>query len=226
MDTSVLKNAITSVPVFAALDDAAADELARACAVQAARAGERLLSAGQPAEQFYLILEGQVKVFRLSPKGDEQILHLYGPGKTFGEAAVWTGGKFPANAEAVTDGRLLAVRRQVIGQLITRDPETALGMLAGLSDKLQEFAALIDDLSLKEVPARLAGVLLAESKRAGAFTFELTQTKRQLAARIGTVAETLSRALKKLEEAGLIEVTGKQIAILDVAGLRELYEGR
>ncbi|MHC4561892.1 MAG: Crp/Fnr family transcriptional regulator [Planctomycetota bacterium] len=225
MGPSDLKTAIKSVPVFAALDDGAVGELAGACVVRAVLAGEALVSAGEAAEQFYLILAGQVKVFRLSPKGDEQILHLYGPGKTFGEAAVWAGGKFPATAEAVSDGQLLVIRRDVVTRLIKANPETALGMLAGLSGKLQEFAALIDDLSLKEVPARLAGVLLAESKRAGAFTFELTQTKRHLAAQIGTVAETLSRALKKLEDTGLIEVTGKQIALLDMAGLRELYEG-
>jgi CRP/FNR family transcriptional regulator len=98
-------------------------------------------------------------------------------------------------------------------------------MLLGMSRKLQEFADLIDDLSLKEVPARLAGVLLAEAEAAGAYTFELTQTKRQLAARIAAAPETLSRALKKLTDDRLIDVEGPRIALLDVPALRAVHNG-
>ena len=225
MDKAQLISAVKSVPAFAALDDSAVKQLASACRAVAVSAGKTIFRAGDEAEALYLILAGQVKIFRTSPKGDEQILHLYGPGQTFAEAAVWAGGAYPAHAEAVTDGRLLAVPRRAVEQALEADPKLALGMLLGMSRKLQQFAALIDDLSLKEVPARLAGVLLAEAETAGAFTFDLTQTKRQLAAQIAAAPETLSRVLKKLTDDGLIEVTGKQIALLDLPALQKLYHG-
>jgi len=171
-----------------------------------------------------VILDGRVKVYKLSARGDEQILHLYGPGETFGEAAMWSGGHFPAHAEAVDHCRLLIVSRETLRRAITRQPDLAMGMMAGLSAKLREFNALIEDLSLREVPARLARVLLAEADAAGGATFRLPQTKRHLAAQIGTVAETLSRALGKLRKQGLIDVSGSTITILDADALAELAE--
>jgi len=226
MDKAALAAAIKTVPAFSALDERVLADLAAACNVRECRAGQRIFAEGAEADAFFLILSGQVKVFRVSPKGDEQILHLYGPGKTFAEAAFWAGGHYPAAAEAVSDCALLAVPRRAVEAALAKDPALAAGMLLGMSRKLQEFADLIDDLSLKDVPARLAGVLLAEADAAGAFTFELSQTKRQLAARIAAAPETLSRALKTLADQGLIEVDGPRIALLDVPALQELYQSR
>jgi len=224
MDKAKLISALKSVPAFSALNDSALAGLAAACRVRSCGDGEAVFAADADAEAFFLILTGQVKVFRTSPKGDEQILHLYGPGKTFAEAAFWAGGRYPANAQAVSESSLLAVPRRAVEAALTKDPSLATGMLLGMSRKLQEFADLIDDLSLKEVPARLAGVLLAEAEAAGAYTFELTQTKRQLAARIAAAPETLSRALKKLTNDRLIDVEGPRIALLDVPALKALYD--
>jgi len=109
--------------------------------------------------------------------------------------------------------------------MIEANTELVLAMLAGMSAKLREFNQLIEQLSLKDVPARLAGVLLELPAKAGADTVVLKQTKRQLAAQIGTIPETLSRAFKKLSALGLIEVTGREIAILDPEGLADLAEG-
>jgi len=216
---------LKAAPVFSAVDDATIDEVLRQCPTRRCAAGASIFAASAPAEQFYLILEGRVKVFHLSPRGEEQILHLYGPGETFGEAAMWAGGTYPAHAQAVTDARLLVVRRDALRRQVARRPELAFGMLAGLSAKLREFAALIEGLSLKDVPQRLAGVLLSEARRAGADAFRLRQTKRQLAAQIGTAAETLSRALSRLRDAGLIDVRGRQITLRDRPGLEELAGG-
>jgi len=226
MDTAQLIAAIRSVPVFSALDDSAVANLAAACRVREFDSGRAIFATSAEAEAFFLILSGQVKVFRVSPKGDEQILHLYGPGKTFAEAAFWAGGRYPANAACVSDCALLAVPRRAVEAALAKDPQLAKGMLLGMSRKLQEFADLIDDLSLKDVPARLAGMLLAEAEAAGKFTFELKQTKRQLAAQIAAAPETLSRALKALANDGLIEVDGPHIALLDIPALQALYHRR
>jgi len=215
---------LKSIPLFSALGDAAVQGLLQRCPVLERRAGTIVFAPTQRAERFYVVLTGRVKLYKLSPKGDEQILHLYGAGNAFAEAAVLGGGDYPAFAEVVEDAALLAVGRSVLGEAIAANPELAMGMLAGLSAKLREFNRLIEELSLKDVPARLAAALLRRAEEAGSRGFRLGQTKRQLAAQIGTVAETLSRALKKLKQKGLIDVRGSHVTILDRDGLRHVAE--
>ena len=210
--------------MFSALDEAAIEDLLARCRIRSPRAGEMIFLAGQKADCFFVILAGKVEIFRLSAKGDRQILHLFGPGETFGEAGMWAGGDWPAHAEAAAAARLLVVRRGALEDAFSRNPELALGMLAGMSAKLREFAELIEQLSLKGVPARLAAALLAIASRAGADRVRLEQTKRQLAEQIGAAVETLSRALAKLKAAGLIGVHGSQITIRDRAGLEDLAQ--
>ena len=219
-----MPDALRLCPMFSALPDEAVGQLLRDCPVIRRAAGEVLFGPRQPAERFFVVLAGRVKLYKLSAKGDEQIFHLYGPGNSFAEAAVLAAGRYPAFAEALEDVTLLSVGRAELRKAIAANPELALGMMAGLSAKLREFNQLIEDLSLKEVPARLAGVLQRLSRQAGATTFRLPQTKRELAAQIGTISETLSRALGKLKDAGLIKVRRSEITILDPAGLAEVAE--
>ena len=213
-------------PLFASLSVETAEAFAGSCGVRNYPAGRRIFGPSEKADRFFLVLDGRVKVYKLSTNGKEQILHSYGPGKTFGEAAVWVGGTYPAFSEALTDAKLLVVSRVNMLTALRRDPELAVGMIAGLSQKLHEFERLIAELSLKDVLARLAGLLLREAESAKAENFRLTETKRQLASHIGTVAETLSRALKKLEDARHISVRGAEITLLDKTALENLAEGQ
>ena len=212
------------MPLFSALGEPELTELVRECLTRDLPAGTQVISPTDRAKAFYVILAGRVKVYKLSARGEEQILHLYGAGRTFGEAAMWAGVRYPADAEVLVDSTLMFVSRSVLKRLIGRNAELSLAMLAGMSAKLWEFNTLIEQLSLKEVPARLAKTLLELPARPGTNTVILKQTKRHLAAQIGTVAETLSRALRKLRTAGLIEVNGSEITILDLDGLAELAE--
>lgn len=221
---SEIAAAVRQVPVFSALGETELQELLRVCPTRNLAAGSQVFSPVEQAGRFYVILAGKVKVYKLSPKGDEQILHLYGPGNTFGEAAMWAGIFYPAHAEVLADSTLLVVSRSVLKDLIARKADLAMAMLAGMSAKLREFNMLIEQLSLKEVPARLANVLLEIPAKGGTNTVVLTQTKRELAAQIGTIPETLSRAFKKLRASGLIEVNGAEITILDPDGLGDLAE--
>ncbi|MBD3237314.1 MAG: cyclic nucleotide-binding domain-containing protein [Candidatus Eisenbacteria bacterium] len=220
---------LRGVPLFSALSEEDRRGLLTDGRALRAEAGDVLVSAGEPADRFYVILRGRVKLYQLSPKGDEQILHLYGPGDTFGEAAVWMGQGYPAHAEAIEACALLLVMRDVLESAIRRRPEIALGMLAGLSLKLREFHRLIEQLALRDVPARLATALVdlipKTTPAEGRPVVVLPQTKRELAAQIGTLPETLSRALARLSRSGLIAVEGRRIRILDPAGLRRLAQG-
>ena len=212
------------IPLFSGLEAADLREMLASCQSTRVATGTQIFSPDDKADRFYVILAGRVKIYQLSPKGDEQILHLYGPGNTFGEAAMWATTNYPAHAETLARTTLLAVTRAALHELAARKPDMALAMLAGMSRKLQEFTLLIEQLSLKEVPARLAGVLLSLLREARGETVRLQQTKRELASQIGTTAETLSRALAKLKKSGLIEVRASEITILDRKALAELAE--
>ena len=217
--------AVRATPLFSALADEALAALLGSFGTIKRAAGVVIFGPTEKAERFYVVLAGRVKLYKLSPRGDEQILHLYGPGNAFAEAAVLGGGTYPAFAEAVEDTTLLEIGRRELRRAIEANPELAMGMMAGLSAKLREFNRLIEELSLKEVPARLAGALLRLADRAGGDRFRLKQTKRELAAQIGTVSETLSRALRRLQDAGLVSVRGAEITVQDRGGLSELAEG-
>jgi CRP/FNR family transcriptional regulator len=212
--------AMKSSPLFSSLRPAALDLVMHRGLPRIFAAGESVFQAGEPADRFFLVVSGRVKIFKISAGGGEQILHSFGPGETFGEAAMWAGGRFPAYCEALEDTALFSLSRQALHDIFAANPNVAIGMLAGLSRKLQDFVRLIEAISLKEVPARLAGALLAEAGSAGGQRFRLRQTKRELAMRIGTVPETLSRALRKLVAEGLIAVRGAEVTVLKIDALR------
>ncbi len=217
-----IRESLRRVPMFASLGGPTIDWLVGRCRTRTCKAGDLIFAEEGDAEQFFVVLAGRVVVYKLSPAGDRQILHMYGPGQTFAEAAVLAGGVYPAHAEAAEEVRLLAVPGRVVREAVEREPRLALGMLAGMAAKLHEFATLIEALSLKEVPARVAGALLEEADRAGGDRFRLPGTKGELAAQLGTAAETLSRALTKLGHAGVISVKGREISIRDRTRLEQL----
>jgi CRP/FNR family transcriptional regulator, dissimilatory nitrate respiration regulator len=217
---------ISSIPLFDGLPPEQVEDLALIVTEQVFRKGETIFSEGEEGTGFYVGVSGRIKVYKLSPEGKEQILHLFGPGEPFGEVPVFAGQRFPANAIAMEESRILFFPRTAFVGLIKRTPELALNMLAVLSLRLRRFARLIEDLSLKEVPGRLAAYLLyLQEMEKGRKDLELDVSKGQLASMLGTIPETLSRILGKMNKGGLIESEGPRIRILDAEGLEDLAEG-
>jgi CRP-like cAMP-binding protein len=217
---------VAGIALFAGLSRAQHEALGRIGVRRSFRKGERIFSEGDEGAGFYALLSGRVKISKVSTDGKEQILHLFGPGESFGEVSVFTGQGFPADAAAALPTTVLFFPRAAFSSLIRSDPALALNMLAQLSQRLRQFAGLIEDLSLKEVPGRLAKYLLYLSGRNGGGAMVLDVSKGQLAALLGTIPETLSRILAKLNRQGLIRSQGAQIAILDRRGLEEIAEGK
>ena len=158
---------LAGIPLFTGLSKAQYEALARIGVRRSFRKGERIFSEGDEGTGFYVVVTGRVKIFKVSAEGKEQILHLFGPGESFGEVSVFTGQGFPADAVAAAQTTLLFFPRTAFIALIRKDPALALNMLAQLSRRLRQFAGLIEDLSLKEVPERLAKYLLYLSGRDG-----------------------------------------------------------
>lgn len=178
-------------------------------------AGQTLFLQHQEATGFYLICSGSAKIYRIGGDGREQVIHQFGEGEIVGEVPVFQGTAYPACATATTDCELIYFGRDRFIALGRRQPEIFLNMLGILSRRLRQFVELIDDLSLKDVTARLAKYL-ARNCAAGPGTFvELNLTKTALASRLGTIPATLSRTFKKLQELGAIKVNSSRIEILD-----------
>jgi CRP/FNR family transcriptional regulator len=222
-----LAEAIAAIPWFVGLTPDQIQSLARIAGEQNFRRDEIIFSEGDDSSGLYVVRDGRVKIFKLSPEGKEQILHVFDSGEVFGEVAVFTGRKFPAYAQAMTPTTTLFFPRPMLIDVIRRNPEVGLSMLAVLSLRLRRFANLIEDLSLKEVPSRLAAYLLyLSSKNQGALEFDLDITKTQLASFLGTIPETLSRILARLAKGEFIEVSGRRVVLKDMDALKDLAEAQ
>lgn len=217
---------IREITLFAGLVDEQIQRLAVIVEKRKYSRGKVIFTEGEEATGLYILHTGRVKIYKLSSEGKEQILHIFGPGEPFGEVAVFAGGQFPANAEALEVSETLFFPRKKIVELLTKDPSMAMNMLAMLSKRLKYFTQLVENLSLKEVPQRLAAYLLVlatiKDKRD---TVELDIAKGQLASLLGTIPETLSRILNKMTMQGYIEVEGRQIKLLDRQSLENISMG-
>jgi CRP/FNR family transcriptional regulator len=218
-------NIISTTPLFEGLPEDQVMAIKKIAGKKQYSKGEIIFSEGEEGTGFYVIAKGRVKVFKVSPEGKEQILHIFGPGQPFGEVPVFTGQRFPANAQAIEETLALFFPRDSIVSLIAANPSLALNMLAVMSRRLRQFAVQIENLSLKEMPARLASYLLfLADEQNSDDVVTLNISKGQLASILGTIPETLSRVFAKLSGQSLINVSGKYISLLDRRGLEDLAE--
>ena len=216
---------IARIPLFIGLSRAQLAQFQEIALEKHFGRGELIFSEGDEGSGFYVILAGTVKIFKVSPDGKEHILHIFGTGQTFGEVPVFAGEHFPANAEALQDTRVLFFPRAAFVALLEKNPALSLKLLADLSLKLRQFTVQIENLSLKEIPARLASYLLYladEQGRSDQVTLRIS--KGQLASLLGTIPETLSRIFAKLSSQQLIHVDGRKITLLDAEGLNDLSQ--
>jgi len=216
---------IGSIPLFNGLSEQQLGEIRGIARDRFYDKGKEIFAEGDEGGGFYIVASGQVKVFKLSPEGKEHILHIYGPGHSFGEVPVFSGERFPASAETLLKSHLLFFPRTDFVALLSGNPSLCMNLLADLSLRLRQFTIQIENLTLKEVPGRLASYLLTLSDEEGQEnSLSLNISKGQLAGLLGTIPETLSRIFLKMNNAGLIEVKGKKITILDRNGLQALAE--
>ena len=206
---------LSKTPLFNGLPADQLQEVAQIALDKHFKKGEMIFLEGDEGKGFFIVMGGKVKIFKVSPDGKEQILHIFGPGEPFGEVPVFSGQAFPANAEAITESRLLFFPRATFVERITTTPSLALNMLAVLSMRLRQFTVQIENLSLKEVPNRLAAYLIHLADEQGTRdAVRLNISKGQLASLLGTIPETLSRAFAKMAGQNLIEVHNRNIRLI------------
>ncbi|UCD16425.1 MAG: Crp/Fnr family transcriptional regulator [Candidatus Zixiibacteriota bacterium] len=187
--------------------------------------GEMLFFEGDPATGFYALLGGRVRLYKASPDGKEYTLHQIRPGQLFAEVAIFKVGHFPANCIAQEESLIAFFPKERFLELLQASPQISLKIIASLSGFLRDFNRQLEELSLKEVPARIASFLLSEHEKSKKNVVSLDTSKSELANRLGTISETLSRNLRRLKENGVIEVDHKKITILDKERLSAIANG-
>ncbi|NMB67387.1 MAG: Crp/Fnr family transcriptional regulator [Chloroflexi bacterium] len=185
-------------------------ELQRGVVIQKYSAGETILVEGDPCDGLFSLIDGSVKLFKLSPTGRELILTVFEKDMSFNEVPVFDGGRNPINVDALEDCTLLLIPRDVMTRTIQRHPEQGFAVIQRLAENLRNMLELIEQLAFVQIPNRLARLLLRLPE-------DHSYTQEQLAARLGTVREVVSRALTELEKAGAIRCRRRRIEILDRA---------
>jgi CRP/FNR family transcriptional regulator len=216
--------ALRRTALFGGLDAGTLHALARRAVERRFRQDEVLFVAGEEAYGLYVIVAGAVRAFRESVDGREQVIHVERAGATVAEVPVFDDGPFPSTVAADEETTVLFIEKRDVRLLCMEHPEIALAALKVLAGRLRQCAALVETLSLREVSQRLARFLLAEARRKGVRTAQglsvhLTLTNPQIAARIGTVREVVSRTLARLQHDGLLVVTGRRLIIPDEQAL-------
>lgn len=198
----------------------------RARVVKLKRA-EPLFHQGDPARWIYLCRSGQVKLFRLSDAGDEKIVNLIGPGRSFAEATMFMPKRcYPVHCSSLKVSELIAFDADDLVQMFRTSPELCFNMLGMLSRRLHQQIGQIEALSLQNAEMRIANYLLSESRKPGcSHEFELPIGKKYVANFLSVKAETFSRALASLEQAGILSTRARKFSLIDVPALERIARG-
>lgn len=217
---------VRSTPLFGAMSHELAQSLIGRQAVRGYDKGVVLFQQGEPAEAFYVVLDGWVKLFRLTPDGSEAVVGVFRRSETFAEAAMFLGGRYPVTAEVVTPSRLLRVDGGLLVRRIREEPDLALSMLASASYHLKALVEQIEQIKMLSAPQRIADFLVRLCPvREGGCEIDLPYEKALIAGRLGMKPESLSRALSKLRPLG-VSVDRERVTIVDVDLLVRFVESR
>jgi CRP-like cAMP-binding protein len=231
MDMNARPSAGFDLPRYLSLQplfqEMSTDELARlaeGCSMQRLTRGEDIFRVGDPCEAFHVVVTGQVKLFVISPAGQEKVIEIISPGQSFAEALMFTGRPCIVNAQALNDALVLRIDKAAVVDEIGRDPRFALRMLGGISRRLHGLVHDVQAYALQNGLQRVIGYLLrdqlVEDNATGeTITVSLPVSKATIASRLSLTPEYFSRVLHELEAAGLVSIDKRDIRILDTQRL-------
>jgi CRP/FNR family cyclic AMP-dependent transcriptional regulator len=211
------------VDIFQDLTEAEIEEIDRATTMTSCRRGKIFYMPEDTSEVLFLLKEGQVQLYRISPDGKKLVIATIGPGAVFGEMALIGQGMHNTFAEATEDCVLCVMSREDVERLLVTKPKVALRIFEALGDRLKETEARLEELAFKGIPARLASLLLQLAEERGSDTIT-GMTHQDLGEQIGTYRETTTQTLNAFKADGLIEIGRKRIRILDREGLQRIAD--
>ena len=211
---------LSMLPLFQDMGPPELQRLAQGCRLRQLARGDDVFHIGEPCTEFHVTVSGQVKLFAVSPAGQEKIIEIVAPGGSFAEALMFTDKPYFINAQALSETVLLSVSKHSVLQEIERDPKFCMRMLAGLSRRLHGLVKDVQAYSLHSGVERVIGYLLRElpeqgEDASGAKRIVLPVSKATIASRLSMTPEYFSRVLHELEGKGLIEVDKREIRIPD-----------
>ncbi len=211
-------------PLFGSVSGDELERLAQGCTVRRLQRGDAVFRVGEPCNEFHIVVLGQVKLFALSPTGQEKVIELVGPGHSFAEALMFMNKPYILSAQALTQALLLSVSKQAIVAEIERDYRFSLRLLAGVSRRLHGLIHDIESSALRTGTQRVIGYLLRECSADGTnpnerYTVSLPVSKATIASRLSLTPEYFSKVLHELEQANLVSIDKRDIHITDMAGL-------
>jgi CRP/FNR family cyclic AMP-dependent transcriptional regulator len=215
---------LAKVPIFSGLTENELGFLAQRAIPRHYSAGETVFGEGEPCSGLYVVESGQVRIFKSSASGREQVLSIDGPGSSIAELPVFDGGNYPASVAAVCDATLLFVSKQDFQALCLAHPQVALKVLKVVGARLRRLVGIIEELSFTTVRHRLAAFLLRLVQKEGKRTDEgvvitMPVSNQELASQIGTVRELVSRNLSRLQAEGMIRIDGRSVIVRDLQAL-------
>lgn len=222
---------LAALPLFQEMTPAELQRLATGCRLRRYARGDTVFRVGMPCEEFHVTVTGQIKLFAISPTGQEKVIELAGPGVSFAEALMFTDKPYIINAQALADALVLSVGKAAVVREIEDDPRFAMHMLAGISRRLHGPVHDVQAYSLHSGMQRVIGYLLhslpedgagsghADCREAVALNVSLPVSKATIASRLSITPEYFSRVLHELEQAGLIRIDKRDIHIPNPARL-------
>ncbi len=211
---------LSVLPLFSDLSPDELSHVSQGCVLRRLERGDLVFRTGERCEEFHVVVTGQVKLFVMSPSGQEKVVELISPGQSFGEAIMFTSRPYILSAQSLTETLLLTVSKQAVLQEIERDHRFALRMMAGLSRRLHGLIHDVEAYALHSSLQRVIGYLLRDQDLDGSTatetrTVSLPVSKATIASRLSMTPEYFSRVLHELADEGLIEVDRREIRIVD-----------
>jgi CRP/FNR family transcriptional regulator len=220
-----IRKFLSNTFLFNSFTEKEMDFLLASTSLKKVNKGEQIFSEGLDATAFFIVVSGKVKIYKLSPDGKEYTLHIHSPGDLVAEAAIFDSMIYPASCMALENTTLIRISGDGFLKLIKEHPELSLKMMSGYSKRLRQFVSQIEELSLKDIKSRLAGYLLENSTFENRVTVcHLLYSKKELSSLLGTIPETLSRALAFLKQKKFIIEKDNTIIIPDPEKLRMFSE--
>lgn len=220
------RSLLRKLSIFSRVSDDALEAVARRTVVRSLPRDRQLFRRGDPCQGLYVVVDGAVRVYRANSDGREQTIHLLGPGQPIAEVPLFDGGPYPASARAAEDSRVLYLPLDDFQWLYQHHPEIADSIIRELGRRLRRMVQLVEKISLRDVPSRVAMTLLEYTERHAAdgeeIEFDLPRTQEELAAELATTRESVARALASLRRSGVISQKGPKVRVLDVRQLESI----
>lgn len=221
---------LQKTPLFAELDTDELTYIAERAVLRRFDAGQLIFSEGDACPGLWVIESGRVRIFKSSPNGREQVLAIESPGSSVAELPVFDGGKYPASAASLDGATLLFIGKEDFQALCLKRPQVALKVLRTVGRRLRGLVGMIEELSFSTVRHRLIALLVRMARRgehtSRGIAMTLPANNQELAARIGTVRELVSRSISRLQAENLIQVEGRRVIIPDLKALQKELKDR